>query len=49
MGMAVFAGMLAATIIGVLLIPAFFVMIEGRKKKEPKDTIQPGTTKEHLA
>jgi len=40
MGMAVFAGMLAATIIGVLLIPAFFVMIEGKKKKarEKKDT-----------
>src|SRR5213078_2299582 len=28
MGMAVFAGMLTATIIGVLLIPAFFVLIE---------------------
>jgi HAE1 family hydrophobic/amphiphilic exporter-1 len=49
MGMAVFSGMLGATIIGVLLIPAFFVLIEGRKKKEPKDTIQPGTAKEHLA
>lgn len=34
MGMAVFSGMIAATIIGVLLIPAFFVMIEGRKKKK---------------
>lgn len=33
MGMAVFAGMLAATIIGVMLIPAFFVMIEGKNKK----------------
>jgi len=31
--MAVFAGMLTATIIGVLLIPSFFVMIEGKKKK----------------
>jgi HAE1 family hydrophobic/amphiphilic exporter-1 len=49
MGMAVFSGMLGATIIGVLLIPAFFVLIEGRKKKEPKDTIQPGTAKVHLA
>ncbi len=39
MGMTVFAGMLAATIIGVLLIPAFFVLIEGKKKKakEKKD------------
>ncbi|MBX7141954.1 MAG: multidrug efflux RND transporter permease subunit [Chitinophagales bacterium] len=34
MGMAVFAGMLCATIIGVLLIPAFFVLIEGKKKKK---------------
>ncbi|HEX5152543.1 MAG TPA: multidrug efflux RND transporter permease subunit [Parafilimonas sp.] len=33
MGMAVFAGMLTATIIGCLLIPAFFVLIEGKKKK----------------
>jgi hypothetical protein len=28
--------MLAATIIGVLLIPAFFVLIEGKKKKAAK-------------
>jgi hydrophobic/amphiphilic exporter-1 (mainly G- bacteria), HAE1 family len=28
MGMAVFSGMLIATILGVLSIPAFFVMIE---------------------
>ncbi|HQQ95151.1 MAG TPA: multidrug efflux RND transporter permease subunit [Bacteroidia bacterium] len=36
MGMAVFSGMLLATILGVLLIPALFVMIEkfGRKKNE---------------
>jgi HAE1 family hydrophobic/amphiphilic exporter-1 len=33
MGMAVFSGMLTATIIGVLLIPAFYVLIERRKKK----------------
>lgn len=33
MGMAVFAGMITATIIGVLLIPAFYVLIEGKKKK----------------
>lgn len=36
MGMAVFAGMLAATIIGVLLIPSFFVLIEGKQKKAAK-------------
>jgi HAE1 family hydrophobic/amphiphilic exporter-1 len=35
MGMAVFSGMLIATILGVLSIPALFVMIEnmGKKKK----------------
>jgi hydrophobic/amphiphilic exporter-1 (mainly G- bacteria), HAE1 family len=32
MGTSVFSGMLVATIIGVILIPAFFVLIEGRKK-----------------
>ena len=34
MGMTVFSGMLVATILGVLLIPALFVMIEkiGNKK-----------------
>jgi HAE1 family hydrophobic/amphiphilic exporter-1 len=36
MGMAVFSGMIGATIIGVLLIPAFYVMIEGKKKITPK-------------
>ncbi len=34
MGMAVFSGMITATIVGVILIPAFFVMIEGGKKKK---------------
>lgn len=33
MGTTVFSGMLVATIIGVILIPAFFVMIEGNKRK----------------
>ncbi|MEN9600342.1 MAG: hypothetical protein RL596_2666, partial [Bacteroidota bacterium] len=33
MGVSVFSGMLIATIIGVILIPAFFVLIEGKKKK----------------
>jgi HAE1 family hydrophobic/amphiphilic exporter-1 len=42
MGMAVFSGMLGATIIGVILIPAFFVLIEGRKKKVIKKE-EPGT------
>jgi HAE1 family hydrophobic/amphiphilic exporter-1 len=39
MGMAVFSGMVGATIIGVILIPAFFVMIEREKKK--KNTKEP--------
>jgi HAE1 family hydrophobic/amphiphilic exporter-1 len=34
MGMAVFAGMLIATILGVLLVPALFVMIEKAGKKK---------------
>jgi HAE1 family hydrophobic/amphiphilic exporter-1 len=33
MGVTVFSGMLIATIVGVILIPAFFVLIEGKKKK----------------
>jgi HAE1 family hydrophobic/amphiphilic exporter-1 len=36
MGTSVFSGMLVATIIGVILIPAFFVLIEGKKKKNSK-------------
>ena len=48
MGMTVFSGMVGATIIGVLLIPAFFVLIEGRKKKETKKE-EPGTAQPHHA
>jgi HAE1 family hydrophobic/amphiphilic exporter-1 len=48
MGMAVFSGMLGATIIGVLLIPAFFVLIEGKRKKGAKKE-EPGTAKEQHA
>jgi len=39
MGMAVFSGMLIATILGVLMVPALFVMIEGlgaKKKVDPE-------------
>jgi HAE1 family hydrophobic/amphiphilic exporter-1 len=32
MGMAVFSGMITATTLGVILIPAFFVLIERKKK-----------------
>jgi HAE1 family hydrophobic/amphiphilic exporter-1 len=34
MGMAVFSGMITATVVGCILIPSFFVLIERRKKKE---------------
>jgi HAE1 family hydrophobic/amphiphilic exporter-1 len=42
MGMAVFAGMLIATILGVLSIPALFVMIEsmGKKKQVEPEVIK---------
>jgi len=42
MGMAVFAGMLIATILGVFSIPALFVMIEsmGKKKKVEPEVIK---------
>jgi len=36
MGMAVFSGMITATILGTILIPAFFVLIERRKKIKSK-------------
>jgi HAE1 family hydrophobic/amphiphilic exporter-1 len=35
MGITVFSGMLVATIVGVILIPSFFVLIEGKRKKKP--------------
>jgi len=44
MGMAVFSGMITATILGVLLVPAFFVLIEKRKKKTVKEIPPEGTT-----
>jgi HAE1 family hydrophobic/amphiphilic exporter-1 len=43
MGMAVFSGMLIATILGVLSIPALFVMIESMGKK--KKAVVPTATK----
>jgi len=36
MGMAVFAGMITATVIGCILIPSFFVLIERSKKQAAK-------------
>jgi HAE1 family hydrophobic/amphiphilic exporter-1 len=42
LGMTVFSGMLVATILGVLSIPALFVMIEsmGKKKQEAPEIIK---------
>jgi len=45
MGMAVFSGMITATTLGTILIPAFFVLIERNKKKKaamnnPSETTQ---------
>lgn len=34
MGVTVFSGMIVATIIGVILIPAFYILIEGKKTKK---------------
>jgi HAE1 family hydrophobic/amphiphilic exporter-1 len=48
MGMAVFAGMLTATIIGVLLIPSFFVLIEGKKKKALKQKETDSEPSQHV-
>jgi HAE1 family hydrophobic/amphiphilic exporter-1 len=45
MGVTVFSGMLIATIVGVILIPAFFVLIEGKKKKNKvAETTIPNST-----
>jgi len=44
MGTTVFSGMLVATIIGVILIPSFFVMIEGNKRRQG---IAPGQAADH--
>jgi HAE1 family hydrophobic/amphiphilic exporter-1 len=35
MGMTVFAGMITATILGCILIPALYVLIQGKKRKTP--------------
>jgi HAE1 family hydrophobic/amphiphilic exporter-1 len=46
MGMAVFSGMITATTLGVMLIPAFFVLIERKKKLKAKaaETNSSGST-----
>jgi HAE1 family hydrophobic/amphiphilic exporter-1 len=47
MGTTVFSGMVAATIIGCILIPAFFVLIEGKKKSKTTIATETGTTPDH--
>ncbi len=55
MGMAVFAGMITATVVGVILIPSFFVLIERKKKKDKLQaaavqvppTLEDGQTESH--
>jgi HAE1 family hydrophobic/amphiphilic exporter-1 len=49
MGMAVFAGMITATAMGVILIPAFFVLIERKKKLKSKGgDIKSSDTTQHV-
>ena len=40
MGMAVFSGMLVATVLGVLIVPALFIFIEKIGKKKPEQVIE---------
>jgi hydrophobic/amphiphilic exporter-1 (mainly G- bacteria), HAE1 family len=47
MGMAVFSGMVTATVLGVILIPAFFVMIEKTKKAKKAVPANPSGTIAH--
>jgi Cu/Ag efflux pump CusA len=42
MGMTVFSGMLAATIIGVLVVPAMFVFVEKYISKRKSPAAVPG-------
>ncbi|ULQ56514.1 multidrug efflux RND transporter permease subunit [Flavihumibacter rivuli] len=49
MGMAVFAGMITATVVGCILIPSFFVLIERNKrlaKKKADSSPEPATNHE---
>jgi HAE1 family hydrophobic/amphiphilic exporter-1 len=43
MGMAVFSGMLVATILGVLIVPALYIMIEKIGKKTPVPVVEKNT------
>jgi HAE1 family hydrophobic/amphiphilic exporter-1 len=49
MGMAVFSGMITATILGVILIPGFFVLIERKKKMKAKtEETKPSDSTQHV-
>ena len=49
MGMAVFSGMITATALGVILIPAFFVLLERKKKMKKKvDAANSSDTTQHV-
>ena len=49
MGMAVFSGMLVATVLGVLLVPALFVFVETRivRRQPPAAAARRPATAEH--
>ncbi len=47
MGVAVFAGMITATVIGCILIPSFFVLIEKKRKKDKKGPANPAAPEGH--
>jgi len=46
MGMTVFSGMLAATVLGVLVVPALFVMVERLSGRDKGKSAGPGTATE---
>lgn len=48
LGTTVFSGMVVATIIGCILIPAFYVLIEGKSKARKKIETNPDTTTHHI-
>ncbi len=48
MGMAVFSGMITATTLGVMLIPAFFVLIERKKKMKAKEVKNGSQIQPHM-
>jgi len=48
LGTTVFSGMVVATIIGCILIPAFYVLIEGKGKVKKKIETNPDTTTQHV-